>query len=786
MGGLLDNYTVSFAIGRLEENQPGGIPDIAVLGGSSDFFSKLGITAKPPFSLNSLASTGETDVSSLAGLISKSSKRRAGVTISLNDKSYRLQAIGLGEDILLSLSDPENPNSNFFSEQHDNGSRQLAGLITLDKNLNIKSIDPILELQLGYSRGELDGKAIKSVRQGPEMNKFSGFDAGYTPGPVIYLRKDTSLLWAVEEPVWINALPDELPELKLFIRELAADELLRFRLLEMSSLFTELKARPEKNYSIITHKACMMLKCDIALFNRITPEERKLEIVANANLPDYFPTEDHAEGHVCYERTILERKDPVEIFDLNTTRFKETDSLVKELGLRSYLGFPVILDHKPIGTLCVLGRNPRKFSPEEIQLLGVLAGSIGLEYKRAQLQKDYNQTLKELKAAQEAKSRFLANMSHELRTPLNGILGFTELLHLSENESNRKEMLGMILSSGEHLMGLVNSMFEYASLDSRPVELNEVYFNLKEWGEQVANYIQQKIAGKNLHLISDFEALKEIWVVGDRIKLTQIALNLLSNAVKFTESGSIFFILETNLSDSHNADFRMIVEDTGIGINPEDRELIFEEFRQLDDYLTKRVKGTGIGLSITRKLVDLLNGKIEVESDVGKGSRFIVYLSFKSKPSKPKQKMSGQSQEKELPGVDGKKIRILLAEDNEANQFLIKAITKQSDWDIVVVDDGEKAIEAYRNDEFDIILMDVQMPVMNGYEATKEIRRMEQQKGTHIPIIALTAYAMKSDREQCIEAGMDDYLSKPFKRQEFLQKIEENINKFGHKPGKDE
>jgi CheY-like chemotaxis protein len=204
---------------------------------------------------------------------------------------------------------------------------------------------------------------------------------------------------------------------------------------------------------------------------------------------------------------------------------------------------------------------------------------------------------------------------------------------------------------------------------------------------------------------------------------------------------------------------------------------IFDEFNQLDHYLTKRIRGTGIGLTITKKIVDFLGGDIQVESKPKIGSIFVVDIPFKECLGKKTEICVKNHTEKNIQVMGTHKI--LLAEDNEANQFLIKALTKNTDWELTVVDDGEKAVEAYSNDKFDLILMDVQMPVMNGYEATKIIRGLEAEKGYRTPIIALTAFAMTSDKEECINAGMDDYISKPFKRQQFMDAVNQALNPKG-------
>jgi CheY-like chemotaxis protein/anti-sigma regulatory factor (Ser/Thr protein kinase) len=261
---------------------------------------------------------------------------------------------------------------------------------------------------------------------------------------------------------------------------------------------------------------------------------------------------------------------------------------------------------------------------------------------------------------------------------------------------------------------------------------------------------------------------------GDAYKLQQILVNLISNAIKFTEEGVVLLVIKS-YETTDGVQCEILIEDTGIGIDKAHLDKIFDEFHQLEFYLTKKIKGTGLGLTIAKKLIEILGGTMKVESQTGKGSRF--YLTIPFEPEKIIKTESIMSSTMEKSNSEKEKIKILLAEDNEANQFLIKAITKTKNWDILVVDNGQQAVDKFKDDHFDLVLMDVQMPVKNGYEATREIREIEKEKGTYTPIIALTAYAMKSDKDLCIEAGMDDYISKPFKRQQFLETIIDQLNK---------
>lgn len=387
-------------------------------------------------------------------------------------------------------------------------------------------------------------------------------------------------------------------------------------------------------------------------------------------------------------------------------------------------------------------------------------------------------TLRKLQAKKvdrekKTKSDFLANMSHEIRTPLNGILGFTEILKGLEDDCRKKNMLTHVEDCGNHLMKIINDIFNYSNIESGNIFKRESDFDPMEIIMETLGYFEKAAKTKGLKLSVNVNNIKTNCLHGDYTKLNQVIVNVMSNAIKFTDEGKIELTASTYRQKNYTY-LKLVVADNGIGIEQDRLDTIFDEFKQLDHYLTKRIRGTGIGLTITKRIVNFLGGKIKVESKPKNGSTFVIEIPFKEISEKRTNVIVEDQSETNVGHME--KIKILLAEDNEANQFLIKALTKSTDWELTVVDDGEQAVEAYRSDKFDLVLMDVQMPLMNGYDATKLIREYEAEKGYRTPIIALTAFAMKSDKDQCINAGMDDYISKPFKRQQFMDAIDKALN----------
>ena len=535
----------------------------------------------------------------------------------------------------------------------------------------------------------------------------------------------------------------------------------------LNNVFVEMGVDTLENIDLLVKRACEIIGGKWSAFYCYRKETDTIKIKSDHNLPIDFPKEFSAKGHICYEAQL----NPNELFkveDISETKFSKTDSFVQEFNMKAFLGYPIVNDIIQ-GSLCVIFDEEREFTNTESRIISTLGKALSLEYQRYNIEQNLIKAREDAEEASQAKSQFIANMSHEIRTPLNGIIGFTEMLVFEEDDKDKKMMLKMVEKSGNHLLDILNDLLEYSRFESGTIELELAGFNICKVLNDIENYFMPVANSKNLIFALKTNCVGDRIVIGDELKVRLVLINIVNNAVKFTNEGSVE--IEAKI-DGKGDDLLLtvVVADTGVGISKEQLNDIFDEFKQLDFYLTKKNKGTGLGLAITKRLVDMMAGTINVESEPNNGSRFIVEIPLTSgllTNGEMNMEMSGEQNGSEL-----RKVKILLAEDNEANQFLIKALTKSKDWDITVVENGREAVEAFKKDEFDLILMDVQMPLMNGYEATKEIREIEREKGTRIPIIALTAYAMKSDKDMCIEAGMDDYISKPFKRQIFLDSIE--------------
>ncbi|HEY6838767.1 MAG TPA: PAS domain S-box protein, partial [Geobacteraceae bacterium] len=380
-------------------------------------------------------------------------------------------------------------------------------------------------------------------------------------------------------------------------------------------------------------------------------------------------------------------------------------------------------------------------------------------------------------AANRAKSEFFANISHEIRTPLTAIIGFADLIQTTEDRATQKRYLEMIITSGEILQYLVKDILDLARIESGRLELDIAPFSLAETIAR-SSAAQEVIARqKGVMFTTAIDPSIPDFLVGDAEHLRQILANLVSNAVKFTHEGEISLSVTrlASVAVDSGTGLHFVVRDTGIGIPPEKQHQIFESFTQADGSTSRKYGGFGLGTTIAKKLVDLMGGRIWLESSPGAGSTFHVAMELPVASREDAEVLRGRQMSSwgraTMPQYHGKPLRVLLAEDNEFNQHLIADALKGLGHGVTVAKDGKGAVELFLNNGFDLILMDVQMPGMNGLEATREIRRLEQARGGHTPIIAITAGGRPEDRARCLAAGMDHFLTKPVSITDLLQEI---------------
>jgi signal transduction histidine kinase/ActR/RegA family two-component response regulator len=377
-------------------------------------------------------------------------------------------------------------------------------------------------------------------------------------------------------------------------------------------------------------------------------------------------------------------------------------------------------------------------------------------------------------ASEKAKHQFLANMSHEIRTPMNAIKGMTDILIRRNPNEDQNEYLNGIKQSSDSLLVIINDILDISKIEAGKVELEQEPFSVNELVKNVHTMMQFKAEEKGLELLKDIPS-ENLYVNGDATRLRQILINLIGNAIKFTENGLVTTSVKSEqVGEKLNLHF--CVSDTGIGIEQSNVDKIFESFEQAYTDTSRKFGGTGLGLSISKKLVELHNGKIWVESEKGKGSQFHFIIPYAAAESGTEVKPTEDYSNNIADAIKG--IRILLVEDNAFN--IVVATEELEDAIegvyVEVAENGLIAVEKLKSSAFDVILMDIQMPVMNGFEATKVIRSLDSEKA-QIPIIAMTANVLKEEVDLCYLAGMNDFIGKPFDTEELLQKINQLINK---------
>lgn len=542
-----------------------------------------------------------------------------------------------------------------------------------------------------------------------------------------------------------------------------ANERERLKALEKYKILDTL---PEKQYDDITRLASIICETPIAIISLLGKDRQWFKSRIGVELGETERCVSFCQ-YAILEDNVLEINDAFE-----HTIFKENPFVLNSPFIRFYAGTPLTTsDGYKLGSLCVIDIAPKELSNEQREALEILGRQVVSLLELRLKQMELAKAKEEAEKASLAKAEFLANMSHEIRTPLNSILGFSEILKSEDLSLEVKnEFLNNILTSGKTLNRLIGDILDLNKIEAGKEELFEDSFNLVELIKSSIEPYKFSAKGKGLSLKILLDDELPEWVLGDAKKISQVLVNLVGNAIKFTKEGEIRVKIEkTSLDTASEINIKFLVSDTGVGIPISSREEVFESFTQANQSIHKEFGGFGLGLTIVKKLVDIMKGDINIISPSnetakgGPGSTFEVFLNLKVDAKNDRTIIC----EENLLLPFDKEFKILVAEDNLLNQKLVEIILIKFNCICNFAFNGNEAVELIQKNKYDLVLMDIQMPTMDGYTATRIIR--EELKMLDIPIIGLTARVFKDDIQECLNVGMQGHLGKPFTQHQIYE-----------------
>ena len=665
---------------------------------------------------------------------------------------------------------------------------------TLKENPDLQTIPVILlselsnmeEILLGLE-SRADNYILKPYEEENLIDKVR--EMLCTPTPVIdHLTEQRTIeLSTGERPFIIHSHRNQVLNFLLSIYEsiIKKNNELHTVQQEMSVLYEDLRTSKENYQALVQTVPDMIYQLDDkGCFTFINHAMEKLGFVTEELLGKHFSVliEREEVEHVSYSHALLQSqednysKTSPKLFDERRTGKRQTMGLEVTLKIKDSDIRRTGLITTPIGEIIGEVSSAGMYGTALKGRQGNYIGTVGVLRditERKRVEEDLKKTYKKLKqseqeaeSANRAKSEFLANMSHEIRTPMNAIINLTHLALQTNLNNKQRDYIEKVMRSGRGLLGIINDILDFSKIEAGKLKLESVPFNLDTLLNDLTDLAMLEIKNKDLKLLIDIPTdLPRYWI-GDPLRLHQVLSNLTNNAIKFTEKGEVILSVCSLKQQEEKNMLTFSVRDSGVGLHKEQMDNLFQAFVQADGSISRTHGGTGLGLTISKHLVELMGGHIKAESVVGKGSLFQFFIPLIPSTStedlyqpseKVKNKPFVQNRESTLESLKG--ARVLLVEDNEINQQIAQELLQQAGLNVNIANHGQQAIEMLKQTPFDLVLMDIQMPIMDGIKATQEIRRHE--RFNNLPIIAMTAHAMHSDRERSLKAGMNDHINKP-------------------------